>query len=225
MTATSASSAGASAGPLGLLGGAFDPVHNGHLRLALEMREHLALAQVRLLPLCAARHRPAPVAPAALRMEMLEAAIAGEPGFSVDDREIRRGGVSYTIDTLESLRADMPDRSFVWIIGLDAFAQLPGWVRAQDLWRHTHFGVARRPGAQLPDDPRLDALRDRAEGVGAAAIAARPAGLAAFVDIPLLDISATGVRARLARGASVRGLVPESVLAIIQRTDLYRHDL
>ncbi|MCC7414085.1 MAG: nicotinate-nucleotide adenylyltransferase [Gammaproteobacteria bacterium] len=211
--------------PIGLLGGAFDPVHNGHLRLALEVLERLALAEVRLVPLAAAAHREQPAAPAHLRRAMLEAAIAGEPRLRVDPRELERAGVSYTVDTLASVRAELGARPLVWILGMDSFASLPRWHRWTELMGLANFAVAQRPGTPLPADGALRALL-AAHGTGdTAALLARPAGAIVLVDLPLLDVSATAVRELLASGRSVRALVPDAVRHIIEYTGLYHAEL
>jgi nicotinate-nucleotide adenylyltransferase len=210
--------------PLGLLGGAFDPIHNGHLRLAIEVREHLGLEEVRFIPLAGAHHRPDPRAPASLRAAMLEAAIAGEPGLSVDARELDRGGVSYTVDTLTSLRAEFGARPLVWLLGADAFAGLARWHRWRELPGLTHFAIADRTGAVDPTEPELRDLLARSRCEDPATLARRPAGLIVNVVVPVLDISATAVRARVRAGASVRGLVPDAVLTVIRNHGLYGHE-
>src|SRR5450631_1591200 len=97
--------------PIGLFGGTFDPIHFGHLRTAFELLQALKLAQVRFLPTGDPPHPEAPLANSQLRLEMVRAAVVGQPGFAVDDREIRRRGVSYTADTLTELRQEHPQRS------------------------------------------------------------------------------------------------------------------
>ncbi len=210
---------------IGLFGGAFDPVHLGHLRLALEAAERLRLSAVRFLPLAGARHRDAPHAPGRLRRALLAAALAGEPRFMLDDRELVRGGVSYTVDTLHALRAELgPDTPLVWIMGMDSFASLPHWHRWSELEQLTHFAVACRPGAQLPAEPALAALLARARVADPAAVARRPAGAVALLELPMLDISASAIRAALAAGRSVRYLVPDAALHILDRSGAYRDE-
>ncbi len=209
--------------PLGLLGGAFDPVHVGHLRLALEALERLALERVLFIPLAGGLHRQPPIAPAPLRVAMLAGAIAGEPRFAVDTREIERGGTSYTVDTLVALRAELGQRPLVWLLGLDAFAGLPGWHRWTELRELAHFAVAMRPGTRLPDTGPLAQWLERARTDDPAALAASPAGRVCMLDAPPLDLAASGVRALVAAGRSIRYLVPDTVGAIIRSTGVYRH--
>ena len=117
--------------PIGVLGGTFDPVHCGHLRIAIEARETLGLEHVRLVPLNAPGHREPPFASVADRIAMLEA-VAGD-GLRLDRREIERGGTSYTVDTLESMRAEWPKRPLCLLMGLDSYLTLPAWHRADAL--------------------------------------------------------------------------------------------
>lgn len=206
--------------PIGLCGGSFDPVHFGHLRTALEVGGLLQLDSVRFVPSRLPPHREAPLASGNLRVQMLEAAIAGVDNFSVDQRELRREGASYTIDTLLSLHEEMPDRSFVLILGMDAFLGLPGWHRAEELFDYTHFVVAHRPGWE---PPRTGALGDwlDARQVDAPGELSAGAGRIYVCPVTLLDISSTDIRAGVAGGGDPRYLVPESVRRIIVQKHCY----
>jgi nicotinate-nucleotide adenylyltransferase len=205
-----------SCAPLGVLGGTFDPVHHGHLRVALEAREALGLAEVRLMPAAQTNLRGGARASAAQRLAMLEAALA--PGLAVDAREIERGGISYTVDSLAALRAELADRPLCFILGADAWNSLPRWHRWRDLLDFAHLVVASRPGADLLRHPPLEA----AWASRASDLYARPAGHVYSCAIPLLPISATDIRARIAAGRSVTGLLPPAVIALIERDGLYR---
>lgn len=135
------------AAPLGVLGGTFDPIHTGHLRLAEEAREALGLGGVRLIPAGQPPHRGEPGSTAEDRLAMARLAAAGNPGFMVDDGEVRAQQKSYTVLTLERLRAEIgPRRPLVLILGADAFAGLPTWHRWTDLFALAHLAVANRPG-------------------------------------------------------------------------------
>ena len=206
--------------PIGLLGGTFDPVHNGHLRVALEAAEALALEEVRLIPLNLPGHRPAPVASAAERLAMLRA--AARAPLVVDEVEIERGGVSYTIDTLETLRARWPHRPLCLIIGRDAYLGLPRWKRPGDLLSLVHIVVASRPDVDVAHDPALDELTANAQADRVDALHQARAGRVFFLDIPLLPIASSELRARRAAGRSIRHLVPESVDDYITEQQLYR---
>ncbi len=154
---------GSAARRIGIFGGTFDPVHNGHLRTALEVAELLAFDELRLVPASVPPHRGAPLATAAERLRMLQLAADAHPGFVVDDRELVRGGASYTIDTLRSLRAELGETvRLCLIVGMDAFAAIDTWKEWRALGDHAHIVVVQRPGAA----PALDAER-RALGRGA----------------------------------------------------------
>lgn len=208
--------------PLGILGGTFDPIHHGHLRLAIEMAEALDLAEVRLVPLYLPPHREPPTAPAALRLRMLDAAVADTPPLRVDDRELRRARVSYTVETLAELRGDLPGRPLCLILGMDAFAGLEGWQRWREIIGLAHLAVAKRPGSALsPSSPTQDVI-DRHGVTDPSDLHRREAGCLLIRDVPALDISASAIRARIAAGRSPRHLLPDAVLELIERNSLYR---
>lgn len=218
------------AGPLGLLGGTFDPIHLGHLRLAEEAREALGLARVRLIPAGQPPHRDTPLSSSADRLAMARLAAAGNPALEVDDGEIRAATRSYTVLTLERLRAELgAERPLVLILGADAFQGLPTWHRWQELFALTHIAVANRPGyaphgRRWPGvlSPELDEACAGRMSTDPARIAAAPAGLVIPFDMTPLDISASLVRDLLAGGHSARYLLPDSVLDYIGLHHLYR---
>jgi len=214
-------------GILGILGGTFDPIHCGHLELAREVMAAAGLAGVRLIPAGDPPHRSAPVAAATARLAMAELAVDGHPGLAVDAREVLRAGRSYTVATLEELRAEeVGDEPLALIVGADAFLGLPTWNRWRELWRLAHIIVVARPGTAfdgaLPPELASEwALRYRA---APGALRAAPTGAIVRIDITPRPISASAIRAALARGdrAAVRGLLPPAVLAYIERNRLYR---
>jgi nicotinate-nucleotide adenylyltransferase len=206
---------------IGLLGGTFDPVHFGHLRPALEARQALGLDEIRLIPCHVPPHRPQPVASPQHRMAMLQAAIDGHDGFVIDARELARAGPSYTLDTLESLRADIKGAGLCLLVGMDAFRGLGSWHRWRELPDHCHIIVMTRPGAIVPDHGELGTFIRRHRISGPAALHAQAAGLLYFQEVSQLEISATQIRAQLGRGAAADFLLPDSVLAIIRELGLY----
>jgi nicotinate-nucleotide adenylyltransferase len=212
--------------PIGLLGGSFDPIHIGHLQLARDARDHLSLVEVRLLP-AALPWQKGEITDAAHRARMVALAIAGEPGLALDLREIERGGPTYTVDTLHSLRALLgPIQPLVLIIGTDQIERLDTWREWQDLISLAHIAVAQR-NAQAPQlNPTLQAFW-RTHHRSAAALTAAPAG--ALVDLPMtpVDASGTEIRALLRQPSSARAdarlarCVPDAVLLYIRRAGLY----
>ena len=212
-------------GPIAILGGTFDPVHNGHIGLAEDVRRALALSEVRLVPAGDPPHRGGPVASGQDRVAMLRLAVAGHPGLVVDPREVARLGKSYTVLTLEELRQEAPLRPLLLIVGADAFLGLPTWHRWKEIFTLAHIVVAARPGVALQPSGELAAewksrLVDRPDP-----LFSQPAGSIYEQAIAPLPISATAIRAQLARGAAgreaVRLLLPAAVLRYIDQHDLY----
>ena len=208
--------------PIGILGGTFDPVHHGHLRIAEAVAEALALSCIRLVPAARPPHREQPAAAARHRLAMVRLAVAGIDRLCVDDRELRRPGPSYSVETVAQLRAAAGETPLVLIMGADAFARLAAWRRWRALFALTHIAVCARPGSAVR--PVDAALRDEyARRVCRDADAWRrdAGGMIMPVRGPRLDISATRIRARLAAGEDVRGLLPDAVLDYIRAQQLY----
>jgi len=205
-----------------IYGGTFDPVHHGHLRLALEVGERLGSVPVSLVPCHIPPHRGETGATAAQRLQLLEVAIADEPLLRIDDRELRREGASYTADTLQQLRSEVgADVPLVMVVGTDAFAGFDRWKEWQQIICLAHIVVVRRPGSEL--DPAGEPARLlAARGVDSAgALETRASGCILEMDPPWLDISATGIRERICSGRSPRYLLPDAVWADIQSMGLY----
>lgn len=219
-------SEGAPAGPLGVFGGTFDPVHFGHLRLAEEACEALALDAVRWIPAGQPWHRTAPQTAAGHRLDMVRCATASNPLFDVDAREIESGRPSYTVETVLSLRAELGvTRPLVVILGTDAFSRLHTWHRWRELFELAHIGLATRAGQAVQAsalDPALATELTARSRNDAKAVRCAPAGAIVRFDMTALAISATDLRARLARGASCRYLAPTAVLDYIRHHRLYR---
>ncbi len=198
---------------LGILGGTFDPIHLGHLRLAEEVREALDLAAVHFVPSAVPPHRPQPSLGPKQRLALVQAAIADHPGFIADGRELERAGVSYTVDTLKSFAAEFPERHRVLILGMDAFNGLPQWHRWQELFDWAHIAVANRPGAAATGEAAALLVERRLQPEQ---LARQRAGGIVGLEITRLDISATAIRAALDAGRSVRYLVPDCLLNPLQ---------
>ena len=207
--------------PVVLFGGTFDPVHIGHLRVALEAAEILD-ADVRLMPANTPPHRAAPVANASQRIAMLERAIEGQKRLSVDARELNRDGPSYTLDTLVELRGELPrDQPIALLLGDDAFSGLPTWHRWRELFDLAHIVVMTRPGhgGELSRELADEVYRRRAD-VGA--VAGAVAGCVVHIAVTPLEISASHVRRILASGQDVRWLVPDVLIEDVGMFAPYR---
>jgi nicotinate-nucleotide adenylyltransferase len=201
--------------PFGVFGGIFDPIHYGHLRTAHEVHELLGLEAVSFVPAGDPPHRAAPFAAAATRLEMVRAAVGEDARFVVDDRELRRQGLSYTIHTLEELRTERAGQPLVLILGMDAFAGFDRWHRAAEIPTLAHIVIALRPKADLPHAGLAAALlRDR-RCEDPARLADSPAGLVHVCANTQLDLSSSAVRAVIAEGRDPRYLMPEAARRII----------
>ncbi len=216
-----------SSSPIGVLGGTFDPIHFAHLRLAEELADGIGLSKVRFIPTGAPPHRGAPRVSGAHRIEMVRLAIAGNPRFEADDREVRRPGVCYTFDTLNELRAELGERPLCLLMGSDAFSALTTWHRWEELFDLAHIVIAHRPGfslrqlqSSLPGPLRKIYLQRLAASTG---ILRRDSSGAIYAsEITALDIAATQIRGLLAGSASARYLVPDAVLDYIETNRLYK---
>lgn len=211
--------------PLGIFGGTFDPIHFGHLRLAEEAVEHLGLGGVLWIPAGQPPHRAAPRVTARHRLDMVRLAIADNPAFRLDPAEVEAVRLSYTVVTLERLRAECGrEQSLVLLVGADAFAGLPTWHRWRDLFRLAHIAVSHRPGfpidpASLPAELAEEFGQRRVDGGGLQ----QPAGGIATFAMTQLAISATQIRQLLSSRRSARYLLPSAVLDYIETNHLYRN--
>jgi nicotinate-nucleotide adenylyltransferase len=209
-------------GPIGILGGTFDPVHHGHLRLALECHGALQLDRVKLVPLNRPAHRGPVHASSEHRLAMLRLAADKVSALEVDDIEIRRGGTSWTIDTVTEYRRQHGEQPLCLIMGMDAFQSLHLWKEWQLIPEQVHIIVAARPGtndefdnplvAELYNTRRTDFIED---------IHSSPAGRILKINIPTLAISSTRIRSLLTGTASAAFLLPDSVLAYIKQHRIY----
>jgi nicotinate-nucleotide adenylyltransferase len=207
--------------PIGVFGGTFDPIHYGHLRTAFEILHAARLQHVRLIPAGDPPHREAPRVDAVQRLDFVRAAAADQPGFTVDDREIRRGGPSYTVLTLTELRAEYPGTPLCLIVGMDAFLGLPTWHRWTELLSLAHVIVAPRPGWIAPVGGVLGELLARHGASDAGALHNARAGRILIQPVTQLEISSTELRDLLAAGRDPRYLVPDSVRALIRARHSY----
>lgn len=214
--------------PIGILGGTFDPIHCGHLRLAQEALEQCGLSTVRFIPSGTPPHRDAPHASAEHRLAMTRLALQGNPAFLLDEREIHLSNPCYTVDTLSSLRSELGlQQPLCLLLGGDAFLQLHTWHDWKKLFALAHIVVMQRAGA-----PPLGNAMSKANTALQAEYQARlapapralheaPAGAILVIDMPALEISATGIRERCMAGNSIRYLLPDTVAHYILTHKLY----
>lgn len=209
------------ASPMGLFGGSFDPVHYGHLRTAYELMEAVNLAEVRFLPAGTPPHREPPCADGRTRLALVRAAIAGQAGFIVDDRELRRQGPSYSVDTLLDLRAEHAHRSLCLLIGMDAFLGFPQWHKWREILQLAHLVVAHRPGWQAPATGTLgDLLRDRGTTRPSDLHEAR-AGRIFIHAVTQLEISSSAIRDLVRAGQEPMYLMPDPVRRLLAESGCY----
>jgi nicotinate-nucleotide adenylyltransferase len=207
--------------PIGLFGGTFDPIHMGHLRTAFELWQEMRLAEVRFMPTGSPPHREQLYATPELRLAMVKAAVADQPAFVVDDREIRRTGISYSVDTLTEMRQEFPDRSLCLLLGMDAFLGLPNWHRWRELLGLAHIVVAHRPGWKAPTmGPLGEVMVDHGTGT-IRDLHDYPSGRVYVHAVTQLEISSTELRQLIVAGRDPLYLVPEPVRQIIRETRCY----
>ncbi len=200
---------------LGIFGGSFDPVHFGHLLLAETCREQCRLDRVLFMPAAVPPHKSRPMTPAAIRAEMLQLAVGGHPGMQVSTLEIDRGGVSYTVDTLASLRRQHPEAELFFLMGADSLVDLPSWREPQRICSLAVPLVVRRADSPEPefgklapflDDARIRRIQE------------------CQVTMPVIELSSTEIRQRVAAAKSIRYRTPRAVEMYILNSGLYSRD-
>jgi nicotinate-nucleotide adenylyltransferase len=216
---------------VGLLGGTFNPVHNGHLAIARQTRDALALERVVFIPTGDPPHKPhEALASAGARYEMVRLAIASDPSLSVSDVDVRRAGKSYSIDTVKILQEQFgPQTQLYFLIGLDAFLEIPTWRDPETLLSLCSFVVLSRPGlsfqalSALPLIPRLPqaSLVDLDAGRSVRLDVSVGAQSLICLRLPPSNVSASDIRARLARGGSAANLLPPTVESYILQHHIY----
>jgi len=208
---------------IGMLGGTFDPVHLGHLRSAVEIREALELDRLHMIPAPQPPLRDTPQVSPEQRFELLRLGIGDTPGVMADDRELRREGPSYSVDTLAELRQAYGDSArLVMIIGFDAFLRLAKWYKVNQIFSLAHLVVIARPGYNERWPEALRELVDDREVDSVDELMRSPHGNVLTLALPsMMAISATYIRERLEKGESVRYLLPEAVEETIVRHGLY----
>ncbi|MDD2723763.1 MAG: nicotinate-nucleotide adenylyltransferase [Methylovulum sp.] len=209
---------------IGILGGTFDPIHYAHLRCAVEAKELFGLEHVRLIPSANPPHRESPSAPPLLRAQMVELAIKNHAGLVCDRREIERHqqrptSKSFMVDTLASLRRDFPSQPLLLFIGNDAFKQLTNWHCWRQLFDYAHIVVMTRPGFNRPV---LDGFFQARFTQDIGGLGQCLSGNLVFQAVTALDISATAIRAGIARQQDPSFLLPDAVIEYIHQHQLYQ---
>jgi len=207
---------------IGIFGGTFDPIHIGHLRTALELKNFLGLDRMLLIPSGDPPHRIKPVTPAVDRLAMVELAVKTESGLEADGREVCRDGFSYSIDTLVELRGELGSTEPIcFCIGLDSLLTLHNWHRWQEILDYAHIVVAVRPGWELPIEGELSAWLDQYRTEEQERMLASAAGSVFIDEMTLLPVAATALRTALAKGESISYLTTDSVIQYIRNNQLY----
>ena len=196
---------------LGVLGGTFDPVHNGHIMMAEAGFSHLDLNLVIFMPAgCPCFKKNQPVTAAVHRLRMVELAIAGKPSFRLSDMEVERGGVTYSVDTLRELKGRLePQDELFFIMGWDSLKELPLWLNPSELISLCELIIVPREGCPKPD---LTALEKEVPGLSQRVV---------MLDEPQIEISSSDIREKVRKGIDIRGLVPDAVAGYIYENGLY----
>jgi len=212
---------------VGIFGGTFDPIHYGHLQVAEEVIEAVGLHKMYFIPAGVPRLRYAPIASPQHRAEIVRIAIQGNSRFILDEREIYRDGVSYSVDSLRELKQELGKKVILcFVIGADAFIKLDEWNSWRELFNLCHFIIAARPGYVLtsnhdvlPKELKEECSQRWVSSVDS--LRSATSGMIFVAPTTMLDISATIIRARIAAGKSVRYLIPDAALSHIAASQLY----
>lgn len=209
---------------IAILGGSFDPVHVGHLRAAIEVRDQLNINQLRLIPCGQPPHRDQFIATADQRLQMLKMAVADEKFIVVDDRELRLDRTSYTVDTLTDLRTELGQQPISLIIGADAYQNLNSWHQWTHLFKLAHLIVVQRPGYTITTNADVAEHTSHRVVESSQQLTLKNAGNICFLKIPPLEISSTRIRKLASSGKSIRYLVPDSIYHWIEKNRIYKQD-
>lgn len=206
---------------IGVLGGTFDPVHNGHLGIARDAQEALGLSQIRFIPLFQAVHKDQPSTSAELRLDMLNQALEGQSNWVSDDREITRSGPSYSVDTLRSLKKAFPNETICLIVGTDAFEHFLSWKEPKAISELCHIIVLQRPDYTLAHKTTLQQFATPRTANQASDLSQKSAGLIYFIALDPQNISSSDIREKVASKQNIDDLCPKSVIKLIEKHRLY----
>lgn len=205
---------------IGVLGGTFDPIHFGHLRIGLECKAALSLDELRMIPCAEPWHRNEPMASASKRLQMLSLALHNSNNVIADDRELQRTGASYTVDTLESLKSDFSNSNLYLIVGSDTFQKLNQWHRWQEIFELANIVIAQRPDCGNDKESTVGKiLKQRFCSIDELKITS--VGKIACVPVSQLEISASHIRGLIRDKNSIQYLLPDSVISLIEQEKLY----
>jgi len=208
---------------IGILGGTFDPIHNGHIRLAIEVLEKLKLDEVKLIPANIPPHRPTPFASPADRKKMIKLAISDEKKLSIDLREIENGNISYTVNTLKSLRDEFSDDILFLIIGVDVFNMIDGWKEWQSLLNYTHIIVANRSSDNEENiSNALKKWRNENKIDDINFLTSALSGYIYCIDTPIVEISSRMIRKYYTKYKNIEKYLPSNVITYIKENNLYK---
>ncbi|MCP4048647.1 MAG: nicotinate-nucleotide adenylyltransferase [Gammaproteobacteria bacterium] len=207
--------------PLALFGGTFDPVHYGHLRCADEAREKLGLKNLYLLPAGTPPHRASPQTTTRQRLDMLQLAQTEFPALKIDQRETRREGPSYMVETLQELRAEFPQRPLLLLIGQDAANLLHTWFHWQQLFSLTHIVILTRPSIKVEYQQDVTEQIQRRLYVDAQKLLHSQADGVLQLEVTSIDVSATNIKKLISQGRSLHSMMPAAVIDYINKNHLY----
>lgn len=207
---------------IGILGGTFDPIHNGHVGIAKSLFMHLPFKEIRFLPCYQAVHRQHAIATAEQRLDMLRIALKNYPHFVIDDCEINRKGPSYMIDTLLEMKIRLPDNPFALILGHDAWFKFSTWRHWKKILESCHIIIANRPHFPLPRQGELVDELNLRQVFNEKELLQKRAGFIYEYPDTNFNISATDIRRRIAKGGDLKKLLPSDVLSYIQKNELYQ---
>ena len=206
-----------------IMGGTFDPIHNGHLRTAVEVLDRYHYSELRLIPCFQPVHKGWPSVSPQQRLEMAKLAISGDSRLRVDSREMDREGPSYSVDTLRDIRSEIgPNESLIMVLGMDSFLSLPTWQNWQELIQYSHLLVVSRPGWEPDLISELSAFCENYRAASSHELQCAPSGRVWFETLTPLGISSSMIRALARKNESIAYLLPEPVQKYIEQHQLYR---
>jgi len=206
---------------IGVLGGTFDPIHNGHIHLALEVRDKLKLDEVKLIPANIPPHRSTPTTSADDRKKMTELAICDQKNLSVDFREIENKNISYTINTLISLRTEFPNDALFLIVGEDVFNMVDSWKDWQSLLNYTHIIVATRPDDDKNISDELKIWQDKNRIDDIKILKTTLSGYIFYINTPIVKISSSMIRKYYSEHKNIGVYLPANIITYIKDNNLY----